>query len=159
MRRWAATARSQTLKVQSQGHVTRHTSHVTRHTSHVTRHTSHVTRHTSHVPRHTGPIIISLSDRDSVMEGLDDYCNQTVNLGASSSSSSSSAAAAAEASSGAEPQTPGIRAEKTYTFDRFPAVLGLHLNRFDLQPLSCSGIQTRCSAAAGEAAVFTRAQE
>ncbi len=81
---------------------------------------------------------ISLSDRDSVMEGLDDYCNQTVNLGSSSSSSSS--AAAAEASSGAEPQTPGIRAEKTYTFDRFPAVLGLHLNRFDLQPLSCSGI-------------------
>jgi hypothetical protein len=58
------------------------------------------------------------------MEGLDDYCNQTVNI------SPVTAGASVEADAVSDPQTPGVRAEKTYTFDRFPAVLGLHLNRW-----------------------------
>ncbi len=79
--------------------------------------------HASHVMRHTGPIIISLADRDSVLEGLDDYCNQEVKL-------ARTPGAAAAASADAEPSTPSIHAQKMYTFDRFPLVLGLHLNRW-----------------------------
>jgi hypothetical protein len=63
------------------------------------------------------------------MEGLDDYCNQTVSMGPSLSSAAATAAAAAAAASEAAPTTPGVRAEKSLMFDRFPAVLGLHLNR------------------------------
>ena len=86
-------------------------------------------RHAPNNRRHPGPIIITLADRDSVMEGLDDYCNQTVSMGPSLSSAAATAAAAAAAASEAAPSTPGVRAEKSLMFDRFPAVLGLHLNR------------------------------
>lgn len=78
-------------------------------------------------PSLSGPIIIALADRDSVMEGLDDYCNQTVSMGPSSPSAVATAAAAGASEAG--PATPSVRAEKSLMFDRFPAVLGLHLNR------------------------------
>ena len=83
------------------------------------------------------------------MEGLDDYCNQTVTMDSPVTVSSSAAPAASAAPSAAaegEGRTPGVRAEKTVTFDRFPAVLGLHLNRFMLvlnMVLICNSVGLR----------------
>jgi hypothetical protein len=68
------------------------------------------------------------------MEGLDDYCNHSVNMGSSMSSSSPSAAAAPEEASESGLHAPAVRVERTLTFDRFPSVLGLHLNRCKKAP-------------------------
>ena len=112
-------------------HLTPHTSHLTPHTSHLTTHNSQLTPHTLHLTPRAGPIIIALADRDSVLEGLDDYCNQEVKIAATSATfAAAGAGGAAAAADDGEPSTPGIRTQNTYTFDRFPLVLGLHLNRY-----------------------------